>query len=371
MTALTPDEIRERLAATRAAAAAAPATTPAAPATTPNLGLRHLKPLSEAVDELVAQAQTSTTGERIMLGIPEFDEAMRGLAPKEMLVIAGFAHSGKTLVTTELLRTNRHRRVLMITADEDRVLVLAKLVSLVSGIPAEEMERRIAAGDQRAIALIREVATETFPTLAIVDDVATLGGMSTVFREATDLWGAPPEVVIFDYLDLLDIGGDGGGDTRSKFSAIKAWGKDQSVPLVIMHQASRSGGADGQEITLTSGAYGGEQQATFIVGVRRQRDHWKSRIRELEDKQRNAMRPSEALPELIAEARWQYEYHANTITLNLVKNKRPPGRLVDDVDFVLEANTGRIRPAGYAPPEQPNESEWATAEAEAELWEDF
>jgi hypothetical protein len=34
--------------------------------------------------------------------------------------------------------------------------------------------------------------------------------------------------------------------------------------------------------------------------------------------------------------------HEYTITLSLLKNKRPAGMLVDDVDFELDVKTGRL-----------------------------
>jgi len=36
--------------------------------------------------------------------------------------------------------------------------------------------------------------------------------------------------------------------------------------------------------------------------------------------------------------------HEHTITINLVKNKRPPMKLVDDLDFELNQRTGAISP---------------------------
>src|SRR6478752_3511904 len=43
---------------------------------------------------------------------------------------------------------------------------------------------------------------------------------------------------------------------------------------------------------------------------------------------------------------YDLEKHRYTITVNLVKNKRPPSTLVDDLDFELDAATGRIMPLG-------------------------
>lgn len=311
-------------------------------------GYRYLRPLVEAADDLVAQARTLTSGERIYTGIDVFDQAMRGLAPKELLVVQGFAHSGKTLFVTEMIRSNADRRIVLFTADEDRVLVLSKLVSLVHGVSAEELERRIATGDEATVAMVRATAAEHFPNLVVFDDVSDINRMSKALAECRDYWGSKEHVVIFDYLDLLQGVGDGDGATKAKFNAIKAWGKEQACALVLMHQASRTGGADGAEMTLTSGAYGGEQQATFVIGVRRKKNYYQGILRELHEKKSKQTRVSEGIDDKITEAEYELARHQHTVTFNLVKNKRPPSRLVDDTDFALDADTGRIRPVDMA-----------------------
>jgi KaiC/GvpD/RAD55 family RecA-like ATPase len=304
---------------------------------------RHYKPLADAANDFVTQARTLRSGERIYTGIEVFDDAMRGLAPKELMVVQGFAHSGKTLLTTAMIEHNRTRRVVLFTADEDRVLVLVKLTSLSTGISAESLEQRIADGDTEAEELVRRVASQDFPNLAVFDQESDLRSMSNALDEVTEAWGARPELVIFDYLDLLSVG-EGEGNTPTKMNAIKAWGKKQAIPLVVLHQASRTKGADGAEMTITSGAYGGEQQATFIVGVRRKKSFYKGIIAEFEAKIAASANPSEAMQATLEEAKYNYTQHLDTLTVNLVKNKRPPGRLVDDVDFTLEMNTGRLLP---------------------------
>ena len=40
--------------------------------------------------------------------------------------------------------------------------------------------------------------------------------------------------------------------------------------------------------------------------------------------------------------RYDARIHSHTLTLNLVKNKRPAGTLIDDIDFEIEAGTGRL-----------------------------
>jgi len=127
----------------------------------------------------------------------------------------------------------------------------------------------------------------------------------------------------------------------SKANTLKAWGRRHDVPLLVLHQTSRSSGAEGKRLTISSGSFGGEQQATHIVGVRRKRFEIESQIRELEaklDKSTASERTMEQLDSLRYEAR----IHAHTLTLNLVKNKRPAGNLLDDIDFEIEQGTGRL-----------------------------
>lgn len=310
----------------------------------PTQEYRYFSPLVNAADDYIAQARTLGTGERIYTGIDVFDEAMRGLAPRELMVVQGFAHSGKTLFTTEMIRNNADRRIILFTADEDRVLTLAKLTSLVTGISAETLEIQLSNGDEEAEQLVRTIASKHFPNLAVFDDINDLRTMSKAMAEAEHHWDARVELVIFDYMDLLSVADGGEGNMPAKFNAIKSWGKRHAVPLIALHQASRSKGADGAEMTLVSGAYGGEQQATFLVGVRRKRSMYKGLIVEINEKLATQTNPSDALREKLVEAEYELGIHQNTVTFNLVKNKRPPSRLVDDTDFTLDADTGRISP---------------------------
>ena len=309
---------------------------------------RWLRPLAAAADDFANQARTLGTGERIYTGIAAFDQAMRGLAPRELMIVQGYAHSGKTLFVTEMLRHNKGRRIVMFTADEDRVLVLVKLTSLEHGVSAEELEYRIANGDTTAEELVRSTATEHFPNLVVFDDVAELRRMTEALQECQDYWGAPADLVVFDYVGLLQNGDGEAGAVVGKIDAIKSWGKEQGVPLVAMHQSSRTKGTEGAEVTIDSGTHGGEQQATFVVGVRRKRDQYRAMIRDLEQRLNTQVNPSPRLDDLLAEARYDLARHQDTITFNLVKNKRPPSRLVDDTDFRLDADTGRIAPVDMA-----------------------
>lgn len=303
--------------------------------------LRLYTPWVDAAEEYIAWSQQPE--KRIYTGVEDFDAAMRGLAPSELMLVVGYAHSGKTVFTTQVLLHNHNKRVALFTPDETRVLVLVKMASIIHGVSAEELETRLSIGDPDTEELLRDVARQHFPQFAVFDEISALSSMDRALDECEQVWGAPAQLVAIDYLDLVTGEGE---DLPSKMNAVKSWGKRRGVPLIVLHQASRSAGAGGQKMSISSGGYGGEQQATFLVGVRRKRDQYDAIINELEERRRSSSQQStiDRIGELLEEARYDRDRHRHTITFSLLKNKRPPSRLVEDTDFLLDADTGRIRP---------------------------
>ena len=304
--------------------------------TPPNFS--YYRPFVGAADEYIGWAQSA--GDRVYTGIGELDVEMRGIAPGEMTLLLGYSHSGKTLVLMEILRANRDKRIIYFCPDEPRTLTLIKLACLTHGVKGRELERQIADGDRAAIDLLRRTATEDFPNLAVFDQSLALSDMERAYSETCEVWGDTPHLVTFDYLELLSGGGE---DVPSKANTLKAWGKRHDVPLLVLHQTSRTAGADGKRMTISSGSFGGEQQATHIIGVRRKLFELQGQIRELEEKL-DRSQASERTMERLDLLRYEAQMHRWTLTVNLVKNKRMDSDRVDEIDFEIEAGTGRLVP---------------------------
>ena len=309
---------------------------PPSPSITETKTHSYYRPLEEAAHEFVRWAQSPH--ERIYTGFTDLDNEMRGIASGEMCLVIGYSHSGKTLTLLEMLKANHNKNVVYFVPDEPRTLVLIKLACVTHGVNAIDLERMVAADEPVAIDLLKQTANEFFPTLAVFDQPMTLSDMERAMGEVTDLWNQKPDLVVFDYLELLQGGGE---DVPSKANTLKAWGRRHDVPLLVLHQTSRSSGADGKRLTISSGSFGGEQQATHIIGVRRKRFEIESQIRELESKLDRST-ASERVMEQLDSLRYDQRVHAHTLTLNLVKNKRPAGNLLDDIDFEIEQGTGRL-----------------------------
>lgn len=303
----------------------------------------YYKPLADAVTEFVHWAQTPD--ERVYLGFETLDEQMRGIAPSEMLLVNGYSHSGKTLFLLSVLNANRDKTVVYFCPDEPRTLTLVKLACVANGINAYELEQQVVDNDPRGIDLLKHTAMEQFPNLAVFDQPMTLSDMEKAMGETSALLGKPA-MMVFDYLELLQGGGE---DVPSKANTIKAFGKRHHVPLVVLHQSSRSAGADGRKMTISSGAYGGEQQASHVIGVRRKKFEIQYQIQEINEKLAKGT-ATERLLERLDVLRYEERIHDHTLTLNLVKCKRPASSLLDDIDFEIEQGTGRLLPLGGGVP---------------------
>lgn len=286
---------------------------------------RYVEPLSTAVDDLVDVL--SHKGEGFYLGLPAIDALIRGVRPKQLALIIGIAHSGKTQVLLNAILHNLDRRILFFSLDDSREMILTNLVCMSEGVSAEQVEKemrtehRMGEGSDWP-AIIQNYAENEFKNLIVVDDSLTLDEMTEAVTEAEALWGAPPQAVFIDYLQSirLEQGGDEFMATQRKAAALKGWCKEHAFPVLCIHQGTKTGSPPGAPITILSGAYAGHDVATFVVGVRRKRDN-----EQLEHHER--------------------QRHRNTVTLHLAKNKQPPSRQTgpDGIDFFMYGETGLIR----------------------------
>lgn len=280
---------------------------------------RFIKSLSDIGESLVDALRVE---DGITLGLTAIDVLTRGFRPQDLIIITGFAHSGKTQMVNTMLLENPDKRVLFFSLDDPSEMILAKLVAMHSGVGSERIEQRVRAGDKHTVEMIMDVAKSTFPNLFVVDEVIGIPSMLAAVEEATKIWGAAPHAVVIDYVEMMPGGGaneDHGANVKQKINALKGWAKQAPYPVIALHQGTRSNAKPGEPITLLSLGFSGEQQATVVMGVRRKKDD--ADAEEYERRQ-----------------------HEHTITVHVVKNKRPGGRCTryDGVDYKMDPLTGVI-----------------------------
>jgi len=274
---------------------------------------------SAVADSLVGFIRNPT--ERWYLGFPEFDLATRGVGRGEVMMVLGRSHTGKSQILLNSIvwnLINHHdTHAVIFSLDEPRELVLMKLFCLLKGRASEEVEEAVKRGDKDTLSDLERAATQELSRVAIVDESVHLEEMSRVMDEARAWWGVDPSFCMIDYLELLPGGDSDAVGVVSKAQAVKRWAKDQRVPIGLVHQSGRGSSQPGYAAGLYGGRYGGEHEAIFVLEVYRKKD-------------RHDL------------SRWETEYHANSVNMNLCKNKRT-ARLVDQT-YYLDPVCGHVHP---------------------------
>lgn len=275
---------------------------------------KYIRPFSVAAPEYIDQVRNA--GARYYTGFKEVDKLARGFAPGELVVFLGREANGKTQFVLNSIANNPGKHTLIFTPDETPSMVLAKLVAIRHGISGDRLEEGVKQDDSDALKLIRETASRDFQNLIVVGETYNLREMTYARKEAEDLWQHPVELVVFDYVELAPGEGDYTG-VQAKFRALKSWGKKLTdAPFIAIHQAKKGEGR-GIAQGLDGMRYGGADAATMVFEVYR-----KKFDKSLSEVDRMG--------------------HDNTVTVDLIKNKRPPNKLAS-VDFCLEPDTGLIR----------------------------
>ena len=274
---------------------------------------------SKVVENLIGFIRNPA--ERWYLGFPEIDLATRGVGKGEVLLVVGRSHTGKSQILLNSIVTNlvndSNAHVVIFSMDEPRELVAMKLFCLLQGRSSTDVEEAIKAGDRNVLDALGLASERELSRVAIIDESMSLQAMSEAMDEAREWWGTNPSFCMIDYLELM-VGGDADATgVTSKAQALKRWAKTERVPVGLVHQAGRTAGERGKAAGIHAGRYGGEQEAIFVMEVYRKKDQT-----DLSD--------------------WETKYHANSINMNICKNKRT-ARLLDQT-YYLDPECGHVHP---------------------------
>ena len=274
---------------------------------------------SLVVDNLVGFIQNPA--ERWYLGIPEVDIATRGVGRGELMLVVGRSHTGKSQVLLNSivsnLVNNPASHIVIFSMDEPRELVVMKLFCLLRGKSSDTVENLIKDQDKEILKDLERAAKEELSRVAIIDESIPLNAMADAMEEIREWWGVNPSFCMIDYLELLPGGDSDATGVTTKAQAVKRWAKTQRVPVGLVHQAGRGSGDKGKAAGIYAGRYGGEQEAIFVLEVYRQKDRYDL-------------------------SEWEKKYHANSVNLNLCKNKRT-ARLNDQV-YYIDPECGHVHP---------------------------
>ncbi len=199
----------------------------------------------------------------VPFGLPKLDAALGGGLRRGFHLLAGYQHSGKTLLLLRMIWENRHKPAVIFTMDEDVDRVTAKLLNMATGEPIESL---LEAPKERKQALIQEF----FPKLAVDEEERSSDEMLQYLEEVKMHHDEPVNLVAYDFLEHFASNRmDSVAGVKAAAKRLKRMAKISGCPWVVIHQGNRMA-ADGKPFRAEMLAFGGEQDADSIIAVRQQ-----------------------------------------------------------------------------------------------------
>lgn len=227
------------------------------------------KPLSAVATEYLQWA--TDPNPRVPTGYPILDSRTSGgAAYGEVILVNCRSQVGKTTFGLNVVANNVERPAVFFSLEMHGRYILPRLAAIHTDTPTEDIERQMRTL-QRSDVVERTV--NDFRRLAVIDKPAmTLKEMGQALDEVQQAWGQRVELVVIDFLELM-----GGIPSLNKVEKIddltqkiKNFAREWDVVVILLHQVSRTEGSGGDKpLDITSGRYGGEVSADYVLGAYR------------------------------------------------------------------------------------------------------
>jgi len=235
-----------------------------------------LKRLFTPKDEQVKRMRNDLKGGgEWRFGIRAFDEAtLGGARPGNLLTLIGKTHTGKSLLAMNMVARNPNHRTLWVSPDETESMFWGKYGAIRMELSQRDWISRLIREDplawQRQSEVIAGATNLHFESTGMsVDDLDKAMRIAT-----THLWdGRKPQVLIYDYLELIRGGGAGdAASVQSKIESIKQLVSDWRVIGIVIHQSGRGSGNRGQAGGIDAGRFASTSESHFVIETWRRWD---------------------------------------------------------------------------------------------------
>jgi KaiC/GvpD/RAD55 family RecA-like ATPase len=208
-------------------------------------------------------------------GIRAFDDVtLGGARPGNLLTLIGKTHTGKSLLAMNMVARNRKHRTLWVSPDETESMFWGRYAAIRLEVGQKEWISRLIREDpvawERTSEIIAEESNLHFESTGMsVDDLDKALRIAT-----TQLWdGQRPEVLIYDYLELIRGGGAGdAASVQSKIESFKQLVSDWRIIGIVIHQSGRGAGSRGQAGGIDSGRFASTSESHFVIETWRRWD---------------------------------------------------------------------------------------------------
>lgn len=208
---------------------------------------------------------------RIPLGYKIIDDRTQGgVALGEVCLFQCRSQVGKTTFGLNVLNNNSDIPSMMFSLEMSGRYLVPRLAAMHTDTPTDQIYTEIKEqGGSPAV----EKTVQDFKLLYVADTPSMkFTDMTAALNEAEAELKAKVRLVVIDFMEL--IGGIASLSDVSKVDGLarkaKDWARANDVVLLLLHQVSRGAGGSGAEaLDITSGRYGGEVSADYVLGAYR------------------------------------------------------------------------------------------------------
>ena len=226
-------------------------------------------------DQLRRMRSDLKGGGEWQFGIRAFDEAtLGGARPGNLLTLIGKTHTGKSLLAMNMVARNPNHRTLWVSPDETESMFWGKYGAMRMELSQKEWVSRLIREDQLAWERQSEVIANS-TNLHFESTGMSVDDLDKAMRIATShLWdGRKPQVLIYDYLELIRGGGAGdAASVQSKIESFKQLVSDWRVIGIVIHQSGRGSGTRGQAGGIDAGRFASTSESHFVIETWRRWD---------------------------------------------------------------------------------------------------
>ena len=205
---------------------------------------------------------------RVETGIWPIDSLIGGgVGRGEVCVVIGKSGSGKSIVGQNILEHNLDIPSVFFSFEMPGTMAVTRSMAIFSNRSHDDVFNMVETNTLDTDMLKRWAdahAKHYFVTRTGLD----LAAMSQTLKEAEELLGERPALVVIDYMELVAAvsGAESIEAVTSVAQLLKGWAKEEEVACVVLHQTNKSlrhGDAPDED----SARYGGFTEADVVIGV--------------------------------------------------------------------------------------------------------
>jgi len=209
-------------------------------------GLEPIGPVLKRVYDKVLEAEKRGSDiPGITTGLPDLDQAIKGLNDSDLIFIASRPGMGKTSIALNITLSaakSSGKSVAIFSLEMAREQLAMRLLSSVSHVDSEKLKTGRGISKEEWSQLVRAAADISRSKIYLNDNPSiSVSEMNAQCRQVSDLG-----LIVIDYLQLMNSAGGQGGYNQNRVQVVseisrflKIMAKEHNVPVICLSQLSR------------------------------------------------------------------------------------------------------------------------------------